>query len=33
MRPGKNVYNEENRLAADRLMEFLQVNPTLKELL
>lgn len=33
MRPRSNVYNSENQLAADRLMEFLQVNPTLKELL
>lgn len=33
MRSRSNVYNTENQLAADGLMEFLQVNPTLKELL
>lgn len=33
MLPGRNAYHTLDKDAMDRLMEFLQVNPTLKELL
>lgn len=33
IRPRTGVYSTKDQEAMDRLMEFLQVNPTLKELL